>query len=85
MFSAKGALSFLKAWGNAPGFVKRKTPALKARFNVLALEVNRAFSAYFLWMGSKSWGVVPQAGIEAAPSALNTSLVWLHVFLNALV
>jgi hypothetical protein len=25
-------------------------------------EVNRAFSAYFRWMGSKSWGVMPQAG-----------------------
>ena len=38
MLSVKGADSFL-AWGNAPGFGKEKTSALKARFTGILFSI----------------------------------------------
>jgi hypothetical protein len=46
--------------------------ALKARFNPLVLDVNRAFSAD-VFCAMLAWGVAPRLSVSVAPLALNTS------------
>ena len=73
---AKGAVS-LPAWGNAPGFVKRKQPVsaegaihFRHQFDPAAW-LKRAFSAC-CWC-NRIPGAVPQANADIASSALNRS------------
>ena len=70
MFSAKGAAS-MPAWGSAPGSLMDCERALKARLIDLGFGMNRAFSADGFVIITNP-GVVPQAGCELAPLALNT-------------
>ena len=61
---------FILAWGNVPGFWVDRVRALKARLNLQRAGLNRAFSADVLVLHCIP-GALPQAGMSAAPLALN--------------
>jgi hypothetical protein len=55
----------MRAWGNAQDFRSHLERALKAQLN--------APSALGVWDAHDCLGLMPQAGMNAAPLALNTS------------
>lgn len=59
------------AWGNAPGFLKRETLALKARFIVGQARHVRESRFQRLHRGNQLPGAIPQAKRDVAPLALH--------------